>query len=196
MTVTAFVDESWTPTGHYILGAALVPDANLDDVRHHMLTLRQDRGHKLHFHHEPAHRRTAITASIARLGLDYIVAPSDVDPSCKPERRRRGALKNLIPQLVAAGVEQAVLESRGNSDDQRDLQMLQNLRSSHQLTTPLHLTFQPGPREPCLWVADFLCGCIAQDYAGHPGLKQLLNPNIRTPAHPETAAHGTTARVA
>ncbi|CAN3132224.1 hypothetical protein ACNUDN_30320 [Mycobacterium sp. smrl_JER01] len=95
-----------------------------------------------------------------------------------PERQRRLCMERLLPELVAMGVEQAIIESRGRKDDKKDHQTLDNLRRKHALGGRLHLDHVGGPAEPILWVADSCCGAVTQLRCGAPGNYALIQSRV------------------
>jgi hypothetical protein len=66
-------------------------------------------------------------------------------------------------ELVALRVSNAVFESRGPKDDQRDCQTDPGSSTRKRtLTSSFHIGHVGGPTEPMLWISDACCGAVTQ----------------------------------
>lgn len=128
LALRAWVDESGSDhardPGTYILAAAVVSTIEEDAVRTVMSSLRMSQ-RKVHWRDEGTRRRQAIIEAIANTCIEHIVVVRQRIPAeRRTERARRKCLERLITELEARGIHELVLESRGPSDDQRDIDML------------------------------------------------------------------------
>jgi hypothetical protein len=164
MAWAAFVDESQSNRSldpdTYILAAAIADIDVLDKVRQAMTELLIGRRRKLHWRDEDESRHSAISATVARLPLEHVVVIRSCGSGERDERRRRLCLERLCVELDSLGVETMTLESRGSSDDRRDLDALQAFRSRRLISGGLRMYHLPGPKEPMLWVPDAVCGAV------------------------------------
>lgn len=90
--------------------------------------------------------------------------PGSADHS---ERRRRKCLERLLIELEGLPVKNAIRESRGRVQDQRDMEMLSHLRTTHTVSA-IRLHHRTGPSEPMLWVPDACCGALVEQRCGNP----------------------------
>lgn len=165
LALRAWVDESGSDhardPGTYILAAAVVSTIEEDTVRTVMSSLRMSQ-RKVHWRDEGTRRRQAIIEAIANTCIEHIVVVRQRIPAeRRTERARRKCLERLITELEARGIHELVLESRGPSDDRRDIDMLNALRSQHRTSPATTLHHLVGAGEPMLWVPDSICGAIS-----------------------------------
>lgn len=123
----AWIDESGSnqqaDPGTYILSAAICERGHTEAIREVMRGLLAAKGHrKLHWRDEDRRRQRKIAAVIANLSVEHLVVVRSqaARPPDHPERRRRLCMERLLPELVALGVGEATVESRGTRDDLRD----------------------------------------------------------------------------
>lgn len=156
--------------GTYLMSVSLAEQDTADHIRDVMRLLIFKGKPKLHWRDERPPRRTLITQAVADLPISglVVVRSRPLDPTERPERRRRKCLEHLLVTLEAQGCSHLILESRGTKDDRRDREMIDHLRSHRRLSSRLHLDHVPGPRDPGLWVADTLCGAIVCDRVKDP----------------------------
>lgn len=174
----AFVDESEprVPAGTYLLAAAMVDGADLENVRYAVSALRLRGQRKLHWRNEGESRRKEITAALARLPMIHLVVVK-TDAAASSERRRRLALGRLLAELETAAVDDVCLESREHRQNQGDIVIANALRRQRVVSTSMRLTHLPGPVEPLLWVPDAVAGVVGAALADDPGHLDLF-PNI------------------
>ena len=173
MGLIGWGDESGSDSardpGTYLLSVVLVEANVVDQVRAAMEQLRY-KGHKLHWRDETAKRREQIAQTMATLPVTgLVVVRCNAELADAQERRRRKCLEPLLPLLTERGCAQLTLESRGRSDDERDMEMLQTMRTRRLLAHGLHLDHVPGPQDPALWAADALCGAVVCERVNDPG---------------------------
>ena len=115
----AWIDESGSnqrvDPGTYILSAVISDTACVAAARDAMRALLVDKRHrKLHWRGEDRKRQHTIASTVAGLDVEHlVVVRSYPDTTDHPERRRRICMERLLPELVAMGVGQAVVELRG-----------------------------------------------------------------------------------
>ncbi|MCO5994913.1 hypothetical protein [Actinoallomurus rhizosphaericola] len=146
MTLHAFVDES--VRSRYILCAAVVPTANLNEIRRLARELCMPGQRRWHFKSESDRRR--------RLILDALVRRSDVRVALymgkgKRPRVRAECLVTLVTDLIDQGGSQLVIESQ-DGQDRLDRQCL--LETLHKAGANLRYRHVRPHEEPGLWLPD------------------------------------------
>ncbi|MFT3872233.1 MAG: hypothetical protein QM714_06230 [Nocardioides sp.] len=84
----------------------------------------------------------------------------------KQERARRLCMELLILELNRLGVSQVWVESRKARQDQRDLRMLDAVRSTGLIDMTLRMDFVQPFAELMLWVPDAVAGAVGSDRRG------------------------------
>ncbi len=79
----------------------------------------------------------------------------------KVERARRKALEEIVLALEAMGVGKLVLESRNQTHDKRDRELIVSLRRKGE-AREFDLEHVPGSSEPLLWVPDQILGAYGE----------------------------------
>ena len=180
--VRAWVDESGSDhvqdPGTYALAAAIGRLRDEDEVRRQLQRLRLPGQVKLHWRDESERRRTSISRAVAGLDLQHLVVVRCGADLERTERRRRKCLERLLYELEAQTVTEVVLESRGGSDDRRDIQMLNALRGQKRLGAAIRLTHVVGRSEPMLWIPDAVCGAITSARTGTPTHQEHLRSKL------------------
>jgi hypothetical protein len=161
-------DEQADP-GVYLLGAAVVEAAHLEEVRTRMAAARLPGERKVHWRSSSHKRREELVEILANLPLEGLVVVRRGPLGERDERRRRKCFEHFAPAVEALGCTRLTLESRGLKADARDRAAFDALRARRALTGPMHLEHAPGPGEPLLWVGDILCGAVVADRTGAPG---------------------------
>lgn len=170
----AWIDESGSnqrvDPGTYILSAVISEAGRAEHAREAMRALLVGSRHrKLHWRDEDRGRQRTIAKTVAGLDVEHlVVVRSRPGITEHPERRRRICMELLLPELVALGVAQAIVESRGPKDDREDQRTLDYLRRKRALGGRLHLDHVGGPTEPMLWIPDACCGAVTQLRSGDP----------------------------
>lgn len=180
----AWLDESGSnqamDPGTYILSAAICEETHAEAVREAMRGLLVSKRHrKLHWRDEDRGRQATIAKTIAELRVEHlVVVRSEATTTGRPERQRRLCMERMLVELVKMGVRQAILESRGRKDDQRDHQTLDYLRRKRILDGGLHMDHVGGPAEPMLWIADACCGAVTQMRCGDRHCYALIESKV------------------
>ncbi|MGO1627191.1 MULTISPECIES: hypothetical protein [unclassified Microbacterium] len=84
----------------------------------------------------------------------------------KQERARRKCMIHLLHALFELGVSHVWAERRTPSLNQRDLQLINALRSQHAIPDKLHVDFTHPDQEPMLWLPDIVAGAIGLHHRG------------------------------
>ncbi|MFC8039488.1 DUF3800 domain-containing protein [Paenarthrobacter sp. NPDC057355] len=183
MATFAFIDESLVSRRNgddvYVLGAVVLAQCDVDSAQEVLLTLKSRSAKKLHWRDEQTLSRRRLVKELSSLPLTCCVVVRSQPKGDSQERQRRLCLERLFHELDYLGVSRAVIESRGNADDRRDMKMLQVLRSARAIGPGIRMEHIPGPKEPMLWAADVLCGAVAQ---GEQGVADYFN-QIASLAH-------------
>lgn len=170
-TSIAFGDESGGHSnedpGVFLLTACVLDTETVGAARAAMEALRPAPNEKLHWRATSAKRdRRRIIDTIATLPSQFHVVVR-VAVNDRPERRRAKALERLLLELEAIHVKQLVLESRTAHQNRLDRNVLDGLRAQKLITT-IRLDHVAGRLEPLVWVADVVCGVIADHRIGTP----------------------------
>ena len=88
--------------------------------------------------------------------LTTVVVGAPMNPR-KQERARRKCLEAMIDILVDQGVEELVLEARDSRLDQRDVQLVDAMKSKHKGLV-FSIRHKRGFEDPKLWVPDQILG--------------------------------------
>ncbi len=116
--------------------------------------------------------------TVARLPLEAVVVVR-VGPGSEPqERRRRKCFELFAVELDALGCTRLTLESRGPGDDRRDRAMLDAMRARKYVSRELRLHHARGPSDPCLWIADAVCGAVVRARVGDPHYLAVLASRV------------------
>jgi len=169
--IVAWVDESGSNSvedpGTYILSAAVCFAEDVEACRAAVRALLLRGQKKVHWVDESVSRRHRIINTVSALPLEHlIVVRSRPGFAGHPERRRRKCLERLLIELEGVPVKNAILESRGRVQDQRDREMLSHLRTTHAVSS-IRLHHRTGPSEPMLWVPDACCGALVEHRCGN-----------------------------
>ncbi len=181
----AFVDESGSNArldpDAYLLGSVIILESNIGSVRAAMEALRFPRQRKLHWRDEYERRRVRITETLAALPLEAILV-AHVDANRKPEARRHRTISTLLPELHGRGVHHVEFESRGKKDDNRDRLLVEEMRRSRRFDpniATLHVSHTVGHAEPCLWIADAICGAVVAHRTGDSRFVEILGDKLQ-----------------
>ncbi|MEF2977652.1 hypothetical protein [Subtercola sp. YIM 133946] len=181
MPYVAYVDESEpdqsVDPGTYILCAAIIAVDEQDEPRRVMRGLRRLDLRKVHWHEESPRGRQALIASVAALKAEHLIVVRLGGAETRSERRRRLCLERLCCELTELGVENIVLESRGPAD-KLDRALVDSLRAKRVLSSSVRIDHVAGPAEPLLWIADIMCGAVAQDRRGRPAYLEQLRSTV------------------
>jgi hypothetical protein len=181
MTPTAFVDESepgdQRDPGAYILAAVVVDSVEVQTAVSALLAALKPRSaKKLHWTESDSRHRMQVMSVLAGQPVSFMGVVTVTAPRVKSERRRRVTLERLVFELLVAGVDHIVLESRGPAD-KKDRAHLDALRS-RRLIGRVRVDHVPGAAEPMLWAADAACGAINQERRGDQAYRAALGERM------------------
>lgn len=165
----AFGDESIRMLGDppfYMLGVCVLKNADAIDLDA-LAKIMPPGSKKLHWRdmgQDGQRQSLCILEGIESVDLVAIAAPLD---GKKQERARRKCLEAILPALEAQGIEQLVLESRGETTDRLDIDFIKYAKGS-KLVETIRLTHADGRQEPRLWIADQIIGAMG-DYLTQAG---------------------------
>ncbi|GAB2999639.1 hypothetical protein [Saccharothrix stipae] len=155
MSAHVFVDESGRSS--YLLVAAYLPVRQLVSIRAVMRRLCLSGERRVHFQAESDNRRRNVVARLVEQPLRIRVytgrGPKDAT--------RAALLRELVADVVDAGGQRLVIESRGvirDRDDRREIvRTLQRLRTPSDALAYEH--FRPH-EDPALWIPDAVAWCF------------------------------------
>ncbi|WP_158852394.1 hypothetical protein [Saccharothrix deserti] len=155
MNAHVFVDES--NRSSYLLVAAYIPIRRLVSIRALMRSLCFSGERRVHFQAESDNRRRKIMSRLLEQPLQVRVytgrGPKDAI--------RATLLRELVAEVLDAGVQRLVIESRGlarDRDDRREIVgTIQRLRAPSDALAYEH--FQPH-EDPALWIPDAVAWCF------------------------------------
>ncbi|ASW98442.1 MULTISPECIES: hypothetical protein [Mycobacterium] len=177
--LTAWADESGSrpdlDPGAYLLTAALCDDADVDEIRKTLQSLRIGEA-KLHWHGSSDQRRAELVAAVAQLPVTGFVVVH-VDKDADDRRHRRKCMEFLLPHLAHMPCSTITFESRGRLDDS-DLATMQLLRSRRVIESTLRIEHAIGRGEPALWAADIVCGAVVQARIGNHAYLDVLGAAV------------------
>lgn len=161
-TLHAWVDESvHTDVGLYVLASAVAETTACEAHRDALRPLARASRGRTHWKFEDDKDKTRIVQTLSGLDLSHLVAvASPIDPR-RQERARRKCLERLMPQLTVAGVTQVWFESRTRRDNQRDIKMVDALRSRGFIDQSIRIDFAYPLNEPMLWIPDAVAGAVS-----------------------------------
>ncbi|WP_231595124.1 hypothetical protein [Salinibacterium sp. SWN1162] len=178
ITFHAFADESSANRGEsqqeYLIGAALVPVDECEDVRERLRPLLLPGQIKLHWTDESESRRRRIIALLCELGTMNVVIAHRSTRQKKTERFRRKCLGDFYSEMTAMNVQDVTLESRSPKQDKLDRAHIVGLQNSGQ-SKGVRITHLRGGDEPLLWIADAALGAINADYLGEKSHLEALS---------------------
>lgn len=172
--------------GAYLLSAVLTEEESTQTLRESVQSLKMPAEKKIHWHSDDDKRRMLVIETIAELPIEAVVVVRVGSIDEGEERRRRKCFERFAVELDELGCSRLTLESRGRRQDQRDMTMLDAMRSKRRVSSALRLTHTPGPADPALWVADALCGAVVAHRVGNSSylamVEQFTNVIIVEPA--------------
>lgn len=179
----AWGDESGSVTardpGAFILAAAISLPGDAPQLRSAMAGLQMKTEKKIHWRDDSDKRRRQVIETIAELPLEAIVV-ARVGPTSEPdERRRRKCFEHFAMEVDALGCTQLTMESRGRKADRRDRIMLDTMRAQKTVTGDLRLDHAPGPTDPCLWIADAICGAVVAARVGNRTFLDIVGSKVQ-----------------
>ncbi|MFI1734901.1 hypothetical protein ACH40E_37960 [Streptomyces acidicola] len=178
-TPSAWSDESFQEkdsAGFYIIAAAVIEPAMIDEARAVML---QTRGRRLttksHWTQMDNRERRRAAEAVAALGGLHVVAVGSPVPARRQERARRACLTELVTQLHGFRVVHLYMEAREPQLNDRDVATVQHARR-YLLPkgTDFRVDHVPGEMEPLLWVADIVAGACRAEQLGSTVYRETL----------------------
>lgn len=162
----AWMDESMhtfggaLQDGIYLLAATIADPAACEPTRDVLRGLRPGRAIRLHWTDADTRSRRTMAAAVAGLdALHTVVVGAPLDPR-RQERARRLCMERLLHELAALGVSHVWAESRTESLNRRDMQMIDALRSRQAIPPGLKLDFVLPSAEPMVWLPDIVAGAV------------------------------------
>jgi hypothetical protein len=178
-TFSAWSDESFQEkdsAGFYIIAAAVIDPAVIDEARAVMLQTRgRRRTAKSHWTEMDERERQRAAEAVASLGGLHVVAVGSPVPVRRQERARRACLSELVTQLHGFRVGRLYMEAREEQLNDRDIA---TVRYARRYTLPKGTDFRiehvPGGTEPLLWVADIVAGACRAEQLGSAVYREAL----------------------
>lgn len=155
----AYVDESYEPSGPYVLAAVVVTDAAAA-ARQQLTALAHPARGRFHFGKETHEDRLRGALVVADLNVPLVVVVRTGE--AKPERARGICLPALLWHLHGR-VEHLTLEARTPAENTRDAQTISSQRP--RCCGPMTYDFVPARADPLLWGADIVASAGFQDRA-------------------------------
>ena len=166
----AYVDESLIGNGPrpsvYILSAAIIAGAQIEQTRQAVAALKPKRAKKLHWRDEDPRSQARLVQAVSQLEVEHTVVVRVEMAGERQERQRRLCMERLLTELFRLGVTEVIFESRGAADDKKDMNLIRALRAKKAITASLRASHLPGPSEPLLWIADVVCGAVSEEQRG------------------------------
>jgi len=167
--VLAVLDES-TPEDsggiYYVIGAAVLLSGP-EEVRSELSDLINDPGRlrPFHWHREGASARERMMRCLAEIGAVAHICVHYPTGRRKQEQARASGLTELIPLLVSEGVDELLIESRGDRGDNRDRRVI--VGTLQDLGEPGAFVYGWRKKtEVLLWPADAVCGAVREYVLG------------------------------
>lgn len=164
----AFIDESEPlgagNSGPYVMVATLPQCgemADLQDLRRSLVALKPKGAIKLHWYDNVGALKDETVSVISAMPLAHWAVVVHPEAGDRSERTRRACITRLFWELDRLDVvDRVVFESRGQSDDRRDMAMVQALRASRVIGSRMRVEHVRGSSEPLLWLPDAVCGAV------------------------------------
>ncbi|RQN02022.1 hypothetical protein EHW97_14805 [Aeromicrobium camelliae] len=163
----AWVDESMHApqagqSGMYLLASAIADPDGCEPVRERLVKLLPKGKTRLHWRDEDEKLRASISAAVGDCDLSHLVVVGAEYRPDSQERARRRCMDRLLFELENFGVSGVVFESRTQSLNKKDLEMVAALRGQGRLKS-LRVDFGLPSEEPMLWVPDAVAGAVGLD---------------------------------
>jgi hypothetical protein len=151
MAVHAFMDESERDRRYYLC-VAIVDQAHVNIMRKQLKCLLMPGQRELHFYHEKAPRRRALSDKIARLPVVVRIYQT----SCTPrtgEIARQTCLELAVADLLKMGAHRLVIDSRAERD-RFDGKTIGKQLHGPQVDCNFSYEHNASELEPLWWIAD------------------------------------------
>jgi len=173
----AYIDES-ARASYLICAVVVVGDASA--IRSAVRQLPQPGSHRVHMAKESKRRRRELLTAIAPMDLQAFVATSPLAGRDSQRSARDLCLRQLVEWLVAAEVDELVIEScdQDRDDDRAVLAALYGLDATGALT---YCHRRPHD-EPLLWLPDMIAWAHGAGGEWAPRVAQLITRRARLAA--------------
>jgi hypothetical protein len=162
--VHAWVDESMRqkniPVPMYLLGAVVANPDRCDGARQELRSILPKGAPKLHWHAMDPREKTRATAVVSSFGATHLVVVGTPLDHRKQERARAQCMEQLYWRLGEMGVTKVFLEARENSQQKKDLQLVNVLRIRKTMPERLRVEIGFPSEEPMLWIPDQVLGAL------------------------------------
>jgi len=160
--VLASIDET-TPDGaggvYYVVAAAMFI-SDPEDARNTLAGVVGKRKRPFHWHLGGSTVRTAMVKCLEDLGAVAHVCIHYPTGRRKQEAARSLALTELLPLLIHDGVEELLIEQRGELEDARDRRTVVGVLKDLDHRGLVYDWRDKG--EPLIWPADAVCGAVRE----------------------------------
>ncbi len=159
----------------YLLAASRVLTGE-QRARELLDALKPRHARKLHWRDMDTSRRALAITAIGTLDAAHTVIVGTRTTPAKTERARRQCLERLLPLLEQDGVTTYCMESRGKKPDQRDISLINAMRSSGRINTDVvHLL---ADSDPLLWIPDQILGAYGDMLMGAHEYDGFITANV------------------
>ena len=149
--IVAYGDESIQRAcepSRYLLAATIYAEGT--DPSFALRRAKPSGASKLHWYDLDPKRQAASLEVVSSVPQQTTIVAALPLEGTKPERARRKALEEIVRRLIDMGVRKLVLESRNDTHDKRDRELLVSMRRRGE-ALDFDLEHVPGKDEPLLW---------------------------------------------
>ncbi len=160
--IVAYGDESIQRAcepSRYLLAATIYAEGT--DPSFALRRAKPSGASKLHWYDLDPKRQAASLEVVSSVPQQTTIVAALPLEGTKPERARRKALEEIVRRLIDMGVRKLVLESRNDTHDKRDRELLVSMRRRGE-ALDFDLEHVPGKDEPLLWVPDQILGAYGE----------------------------------
>lgn len=175
----AYVDESEVKEDSfhtYTLAAALIDGQDVDALRSSMLRLHRTPAPKLHWIRIDVQARELLVKTVAGFPALHVIVIRTSTPGEPGERARRKTFTRMFHELELRGVKEVTAEARQRKQNDRDIQLLRDLKAAKQIEPGTKIWHVPGKSEPLLWIPDIAAGAATAAVRGDERFLDLLDP--------------------
>lgn len=146
--------------GIYLLVATVADPATCDPIRDTLRGRLVKRQPRWHWRTESAKRRLEMAEVIAGFSLAHTVVIGAPVNERRQERARRICMERLYFELHSREVDTVWVESRHESLNRRDREMVDALRGKGVIGESMRVEFALPKQEPMLWIPDAVAGAV------------------------------------
>lgn len=160
--VVAYGDESIQRAcvpSRYLLAATIYAEGT--DPSFALRRAKPSGASKLHWYDLDPKRQATSLEIISSVPQQTTIVAALPLGGTKTERARRKALEEIVRRLIDMDVCKLVLESRNDTHDKRDRELLVSMRRKGEALN-FDLEHVPGKDEPLLWVPDQILGAYGE----------------------------------